>query len=304
MPRRSNYLNGLSLEELMAEQERRAMALDPVVFARRLGFKPDPWQVRLLRSKTQFRLLNCSRQIGKSETTSISVLHLALFEPGSLILLISPSDRQSGEIFRKVLHWLNVFMPKRSLPEENKTTLELSNGSRIVSLPSQESTIRSFSGVRRIVADEASRVPDPLYHAVRPMLMVNHGDFWGLSSPFGKRGWFYNEWANLGEDGHASDVDNGWERYEVPVTHVPRLMHDPEVRKFLAKERASKGERWFNQEYMCRFVELEDGVFTDKLVDAAFDPKVTPIFDGEVTPAEVDTGIATLDFGELEAEVT
>ena len=57
--------------ELIAEQMRRDMVADPVVFARRLGFQPDPWQKRLLRSKSKRTLLNCSRQVGKSTITSI-----------------------------------------------------------------------------------------------------------------------------------------------------------------------------------------------------------------------------------------
>ena len=281
-------------EYLAAEADRRILASDPAAFARHLGFAPDPWQERLLKSRAKRKILNCSRQIGKSETTSIAVLHVALFQPGSLILLVSPSERQSGEIFRKVLHWLNVYMPGRRLPEENKTTLELENGSRIVSLPDSEKTVRSFSGVKLLVLDEASRVPDPLYHAVRPMLMVQHGALWALSSPFGKRGWFYDAWTNGGDD---------WERYNIPVFDVPRLMRDVEARKFIAEERRSKGERWFSQEYLCKFVELEDGVFTDALVDAAFDPAVVPLFEGKEAGSTGDEDIKPLDFGDLEAEL-
>ena len=128
--------------------------------------------------------------------------------------------------------------------------------------------------------------------AVRPMLMASKGDLIALSSPWGKRGWFYNAWMSKEEE---------WDRFNVPVQQIPRLMKDPDVRKFLAEELLSKGERWFKQEYECKFVETEDGVFTDELVDSAFDKKVTPLFDGDVIPAEVEQGVAVLDFGELES---
>src|SRR5262245_26961579 len=63
---------------------------------------PDPWQVQVLTSQAARTLLNCSRQSGKSATVAVLALHTALVQPGSLTLLLSPSLRQSQELFRKV----------------------------------------------------------------------------------------------------------------------------------------------------------------------------------------------------------
>lgn len=46
---------------------------------------------------------------------------------------------------------------------ESALRLELQNGSRIISLPGKEQTVRGFSGVRLLAIDEAARVPDELY---------------------------------------------------------------------------------------------------------------------------------------------
>jgi hypothetical protein len=80
-----------------------AMALDPVQFSIAAGIPPDPWQARVLRSTAPRLILNCSRQSGKSTTTGTLAVHTALYQPGSLILLLSPGQRQSGELFRKCL---------------------------------------------------------------------------------------------------------------------------------------------------------------------------------------------------------
>jgi hypothetical protein len=72
-----------------------AAALDPVVFARRAAIAPDPWQAEVLRFTSPRLLLNCSRQSGKSTTTAVLAMHTALYRPGSLTLLLSPSERQS-----------------------------------------------------------------------------------------------------------------------------------------------------------------------------------------------------------------
>ena len=96
---------------------------------------------------------------------------------------------------------------------ERKLSLELENDSRIVTLPGTDKTIRGFSGAALLIVDEASRVADELYFAVRPMLAVSGGALMMLSTPYGKRGVFYEEWTS----GH------GWERYEVKADECPRI---------------------------------------------------------------------------------
>src|SRR5262249_60678864 len=73
---------------------------DPANVLSRAGFTPDPWQRRTLRSSSTRMLLNCSRQAGKSLTAAGLALRQALLAPGSLVLLLSPTLRQSGELFR------------------------------------------------------------------------------------------------------------------------------------------------------------------------------------------------------------
>lgn len=267
---------------------------DPVLFARSLGFTPDPWQAEFLASAARYTLLMASRQGGKSETTALKVLHRALFRPKSLIVIVSPGERQSGLIFNQILSWLNIHMPLRDLPEENKTTLEFPNDSRIIALPGTEKTVRGFSSVSLLVTDESSRVPDPLFKAVQPMLLNSKGDFIGITTPWGKRGWFYREW--IGEDGlEGKGLKDDWFRSRNPVTQIARLMNDPERRAFLERERR-RDLRWFKQEYMCEFVELEDGLFPDALIEEAFDPTVIPLFTGEPSMQADDGDVESLKF--------
>src|SRR5579864_5071102 len=122
-----------------------AMALDPALFARDvLAFNPDPSQMQVLRWMGKRLLLNCSRQWGKSTTTSILAVHEAVFRPDSLILLVSPSLRQSSELYRKVSGFMERLPLKPERLEDNRLALQLENGSRIVTLPSKEATVRGF----------------------------------------------------------------------------------------------------------------------------------------------------------------
>src|ERR1035441_6131572 len=121
------------------------------------GMPPDSWPGRLLRSRAERVLLLCSRQSGKSTVTAAMALHEVLFRPSSLVLLLSPSLRQSQELFRKVTDFRNRIGVPIPVVEESALRVELKNGSRIVALPGTEETVRGFSGVRLLVVDEAAR---------------------------------------------------------------------------------------------------------------------------------------------------
>jgi hypothetical protein len=239
------------------------LALDRAAFAKKLGLEPDPWQEDLLRSTSDRVLLNCCRQSGKSTMTGIIALHRALYHPGSLILCLAPALRQSQELFGKVLGFYRALDRPVSARTERKLSLELENGSRIVTLPGTDKTIRGFSGAALLIVDEASRVADELYFAVRPMLAVSGGALMMLSTPYGKRGAFFEEWTG----------GLGWEHYEVPASQCPRISE-----AFLAEERRSLPDWVYRQEYLCSFEETEDAVFTTEMVDLAVSADVAPLF--------------------------
>jgi hypothetical protein len=241
------------------------LALDRVAFAERLLPSLDPWQSRLLDSSSKRVLLNCSRQSGKSTITAIIALHRALYYPGSLILCLAPALRQSQELFAK----LSVFYQDLGKPiapvEDRKLSMALENGSRIITLPGDEKTIRGFSGVSLLLVDEAARVKDELYFAIRPMLAVSGGTLMMLSTPYGKRGVFYEAWT-------GEDAGEAWERYEVKATDVPRI--SPE---FLAQELAAYPDRIYDQEYGCVFVETDEQVFSEAVISSITTDEFEPL---------------------------
>jgi hypothetical protein len=151
----------------------------------RAAMVPDPWQVQVLASPLAQVLLLCSRQVGKSTVAAALAMRAAILQSGALTLLLSPSQRQSGELFRKVLSYHAALGQALPVTAESVLRIEFANGSRIVSLPGDESTIRGYSGVALLVIDEAARVDDNLYRAVRPMLAVSRGRLVALSTPFG-----------------------------------------------------------------------------------------------------------------------
>jgi phage FluMu gp28-like protein len=74
------------------------------------------------------------------------------------------------------------------------TQVEWANGSRMICLPDSHTGVVGYTPTK-VVIDEASRVSDPLYKSVRPMLALG-AELELLSTPFGKRGFFYEIFAD------------------------------------------------------------------------------------------------------------
>jgi phage terminase large subunit-like protein len=157
---------------MLTASDRDAMhRLDPVRWVKEcLDMDLDDWQADAIRSDHRRIMLLCSRQAGKSTAAALRALHRVIFYPGSLVLLVSAGLHQSSELFMKVMHHLDQLEARPRLTEENKLSIVLANGSRIVSLRQNEAKIRGYSAVDLIIEDEAAEVKDDMYSAVRPML--------------------------------------------------------------------------------------------------------------------------------------
>jgi hypothetical protein len=237
---------------------------DAVEFARtRLGFEPDEKQALVLRSEAKRGILNCTRQWGKSTVAAVKAVHRAMRKPGSLVLVSSPTERQSAEFVRKAAEMMGRLGLKARGDGDNAISLLFPNGSRIVGLPGTEATVRGFSKASLILIDEASRVDDQLYKTLRPMLAVGDGDLWMMSTPFGKTGFFYECWQYGGPT---------WMRWTAPATECERI-----GKAFLEEERGSMGSLWLDQEYMCQFVDNGMEVFGRDMVERAFDNDIEPL---------------------------
>ena len=240
--------------------------VDIVAFARdMLGFVAEASQVEFLRSIAKHGIVNCSRQWGKSTLAAIKAIFLAWTRPGSLVLVVSPTLRQSGLFLAKVSAMAaRTDWPRVRADRYHPLSLRFPNGSLIVGLPAIEANIRGFSSVSMIIIDEAARVPDVVYKALRPMLAVGDGDLWLLSTPMGRRGFFYEEFAFGGER---------WARFEAPATACPERISAA----FLEDELASMGAAWVKQEYFCEFVDEGGTMFDRQLVEDALTEEIAAL---------------------------
>jgi hypothetical protein len=186
----------------------------------------------------------------------------ALYDPG-LVLILSPSLRQSAEMFRKVLSFWHLLKGVPEATAESALRLELANGSRIVSLPGSGETVRGYSAPRLVIIDEASRVPDELMGAIRPTLATSNGRFVALTTPWGQRGWFHDAWQH----------GTGYERVSITADECPRISAE-----FLEQERRELGEFLYQQEYECLFLAPENALFDLEIIQAALTTEVRPLW--------------------------
>ena len=198
------------------------------------------------------RPASCSTAAGSPASPrpcATKAVHVAVYEPGSLILLLSPSQRQSGELFRKVAAVYKSL--GRPVPSEGESalTLTLENGSPH-RLPAghggHHPRLQRRAPAHR---DEAARVPDDAIAAVRPMLAVSGGQLIALSTPDGRRGWWYEAW----EDGGAA-----W-RARAHPRRVPA-----DLPAFLAEERASMGDCFYARSTSASFAESDAQLISEE----------------------------------------
>jgi hypothetical protein len=232
------------------------LALDPAAFWNAAGLgKPEDWQIEALRSDARQALFNCARQSGKSTVASCLAVWTACYKPGSVVLMVSRTLDYSGELFRRAL---TIYKDAgRPVPAASETALSLTleNGSRIISRPgSSDTSVRGYT-CDLLIIDEASRVPDDLYNSATPVLAKTGGKILALSTPHGKRGWWYHAWQSK---------DEPWQRYQVTAYDLPADWYKPSTEEHLELEKARMDRWFFRSEYMCEFGEAEGSFFREE----------------------------------------
>jgi hypothetical protein len=237
---------------------------DPLRPFRSMGLTPDPWQEQFLRDPSSRQTLLCCRRAGKTTAAAARTLAHCLASPRRLAMVFSPTRRQSQEFVRAALDFdVALGKPIRRV-RDNLSEVEWSNGSRLLSLPDAQRGVVGFTP-SLVVIDEASRVSDQLYKSIRPMLALG-AHLLTLSTPFGRRGWFFETWGDAERLAKFS-------HWRVTWRQCPRI-----TREFIAEERLELGDRWFRQEWETSFEDAVDSVFSASLIETARDDDVQPLF--------------------------
>jgi hypothetical protein len=260
------------LEAHSAIVERSTIPAYPVEFAMSVGIAPDPWQIEVLASDHPRKILCCGRQTGKSTVGAVLALHRALTQPGSTVLIVAPGERQAKILFAKAKRFYEMAGHPLPASSERRTGLELRNGSIIEALPAVERTTRGYS-VDLLVVDEAAAVEDTDYHGILPALIATQGHQVLLSTPRGKRGFFYELWHSESsahgerlkdEELHTNERNSDWQRIMVRSNEVGRIRPED-----LEVFRQTMPEQFWEQEFECAWLDTEGSLFSYDDIEAA-----------------------------------
>jgi Terminase large subunit, T4likevirus-type, N-terminal len=205
---------------------------------------PDAKQAEVLNGDARRVLLNCCRQWGKSTTAAMLAARRVMEREKTLVVCVSPTLRQTAEFVLKVK---GVLVDAGVRVRGGRLELVAENGARVLGVPGQDARVRGYSAPSLVIVDEAAKVEENAYRALRPMLAVGRGDLVMMSTPYGQRGFFWKEWSGRGGE---------WRRVEVRATDCPRIPAE-----FLEEEKKVQGEEWFAQEYLCSFVAMQNQAF-------------------------------------------
>lgn len=261
-----------------------AAALSPSLYLKSIGYTAWDWQNAVLDDASTRININGARQSGKSTIMACACCHMAKYRRKSLSVILTPSLKQSNEDMIKVNQFIAMDKHYPKQLKNNSQEIVLENGSRILVLTASDDAARGFSNPDLILFDEASRIDDSVYKAVIPMITNNRrAKVYEISTPNGKKGFFYNH--------HNSER---WSRYIVKskfkavVTQAqPTLVEideePPSGYKYFISPRHMDFEgqmgmleeinwdiRNFAQEYGCEFVDAQDQVFAQDLIDRMF----------------------------------
>ncbi len=234
----------------------------PVEFAVSVGITPDPWQIEVLASDHPRKILCCGRQTGKSTVGAVLAIHKALTQPGSTVLVVAPGERQAKLLFQKAARLYEKAGYPLPAHSHRRTGLELSNGSIAEALPAVERTSRGYS-VDLLIVDEAAAVPDLDYHGILPALIATQGEQVLLSTPRGKRGFFWEIWQN---ESVTVTGSSNWQRVMVRSDEVACIQPED-----LEVFRSTMPEQFFRQEFFCEWLETEGSLFSYDDIEAALE---------------------------------
>jgi terminase large subunit-like protein len=246
----------------ISDDDVRTWLADPVAFIRDLApLTLLPYQEDMVRAidGSPYVVLLCARQIGKSTVASYYATWHAFTHPSAIALIIAAVERQAA----LDLEMVRAFVLGRpalaaSLVELSQTSVRLSNGSRIYSLPAgaEGSTIRGFAA-DVVVMDEASRIPEEVFTAVLPMIATKAAPrFVLVSTPRGRLGFLYQATRN-------------------PLWKVVRFTAEDSpliAPGYLERMRATLSEESYAMEFRAEFIDEATSAFPFALLDDAEDP--------------------------------
>ncbi len=230
----------------------------------------DDWQKEVLDCKSKRILICKGRQIGGTTILARKAAERLAKNNNEEIMVVSITEDQAQLVLIMVLDFLEILFPKlisEKKQDTTKTKILLKNGSQIISRPvgTTGNSVRGFTkGV--LWLNEASRLPEFVFEAAKPMLLTTSGDIWQDSTPYGKKGYFYECFLNkydIWTIFYKSSEDVIKNR---PISKSWTAEQRQGALELLEQEKAEMTELQYGQEYLGLFLEDLRQYFSDEII--------------------------------------
>lgn len=253
-----------------------------------LGLTLWPHQIAVANSPKPFRVVVKARQTGGSTLLAAVAVHTAFVRSGSTSLLLSATEDASKRLaaeIRTLLQRSDLLLA--SVVEENKSRIELTNGSKIISLPASERQIRGYTVDGVLILDEAAFMSEALWTAARYCVAAVAAPLvYLVSTPWGGADHFFRRLFELGQDMADPDYDSFHWNYTVsPLIN----------REFLERERERVDPLTFASEVLGEWTDAVGSYFTyDEILNAVADYPLLPPEEatGETVICGIDWGVS------------
>jgi len=212
-----------------------------------IPFKTFKFQKQLLKDfhDHRFNVILKSRQMGISTIVSGYIAWMMLFYKEKNILVMATKLNTAIEIVEKVKDIFNSIPPWLQIAEisvNNKTKLELDNGSKIQGVPTSKDAGRGQT-LSLLVLDEAAHVEemDDLWTGLLPTISTG-GRCIALSTPNGVGNWFHKSYA---------DSEVGANNFK--PTKLPWYVHPEYTQEWFDNMTRNMSKRQIAQEFECNF---------------------------------------------------
>ena len=234
-----------------------------------------PYQRAVILDKAKVKVLNFSRQIGKSWTAAFLSSMKCCQKKNALVIYLSTGQRAANEALKTCLKFadsVKVLSGGEIGYTSSATCITFTNGSRIMSLPGSPNSCRGWSA-DLLVCDEMAfwQQPDECWQAIVPTTLnqLSGGDKQIVicSTPLGRNSLFYDlcqrakneaDWSYFQTTIHDAIADG----LKVDLDALHKLIPDPYQ---------------FAQEFECQFAEsvnqlvsISDLVFVTPSADEKF----------------------------------
>ncbi len=212
-----------------------------------LNYKPHEKQKLFHKSKARWRILDCGRRWGKTQCAVAEGIKLSFIKPKQRGWIVAPTFPLSQEDYRVLKEILPNELVKEELKAERR--IVLINGSEIEFKSADSEKSLRGAGLNWCVLDEAARISEDSWNALRPSLSDKQGRGIFISTPKGKK-WFYRMYLK-----GVKKVE-GYESWHFPSNTNP----------YFPQEEWEEAKRnypadWFSQEYEANFLDDMASVF-------------------------------------------